>query len=65
MPHQGNERQQSVNDFGSCIIGNMSGVWLKVSINNDMAALMGKFYAEYSRHIFRDSNNPYYLHRYY
>ena len=42
LPHHENERQQSVNNFGSCIIGNMSGAWSKVSINKDMAAFMGR-----------------------
>jgi len=30
------------NDFASRIIGNMSGAWAKVSINKDMAAIMGR-----------------------
>jgi hypothetical protein len=42
LPHLENERQQSINNFGSCIIGNMSGALSKVSINNDMAAFIGR-----------------------
>jgi len=41
--HLQNERQQSVNDFGSCIMINMSGACSQVSINKDMAAFMGRY----------------------
>jgi len=42
LPHHENERQQSINDFGSCIIGNMTGAWSEVSIYKDIAAFMGR-----------------------
>jgi len=37
------ERQQSVDDIWSCIIGNMSGAWSRASIKKDMAAFIGRY----------------------
>jgi hypothetical protein len=42
LSHFENEHPQSVNDFGSCIIGNIRVASSKVSINKDMAAFMGR-----------------------
>jgi len=41
LPHVENDRQWSINNFVSCIFGNMSGAWLQASINKDMAACIG------------------------
>jgi len=40
--HPGNERQWSVNDFWSCILGNQSGDWLRTVINGVLATFIGK-----------------------
>jgi len=37
------ERQQSIDDIWSCILGIMSGAWSQVSIKKDMAAIMGRY----------------------
>ena len=42
MPHPENERQQSVDDFWSCIFSNLSGDWLQTFINDLLAAFIGK-----------------------
>jgi len=42
LPHAENETQQSVNNFWSCIMGNLSGAWLQTFINEVLAALIGK-----------------------
>jgi hypothetical protein len=43
LPHRENDHQRKVNDFGSCIIHNMSGASLQTSINKDMTAFMGRY----------------------
>jgi len=43
LPHHEIERQLSVNNFWSCIFGNISGAWSQVSIQKDMAALIGRY----------------------
>ena len=43
LPRLENERQWRVNDFCSCIFGNMSGTWSQASINKQLAALLGKY----------------------
>jgi len=42
LPHPGNECQQSVNHFWSCILGNLSGNWLQIVITEVEASLNGK-----------------------
>ena len=42
LPHLGNQRQQSVNDLWSCILGNLSGDWLQTVINGELAAFISK-----------------------
>ena len=46
LPYRAYEHQQSVNDFWSCIFGNMSGTWSQASINKDMAVFIGKYVRE-------------------
>jgi len=43
LPHPENERQSSVNNWRSCIFGNLSGAWSHVSINKWLAAFMSKW----------------------
>jgi len=43
LPHPENDRQWSVNNFWSCIFGNMSGAWVQASIKMDMAAFIGRY----------------------
>jgi len=42
LPHPENEHQWNINDFCSCILGNLTGDWLKTSINEVLAAFRGK-----------------------
>jgi len=42
LPHPGNERQWSVNNWWCCILGDLSGAWSHVSINKWLAAFMSK-----------------------
>ena len=42
VPHPGNDCQQSVNDFWSCILGNLSGDWLQIFIKEVLAIFIGK-----------------------
>jgi len=42
LPNPENERQSSINDFKSCIVGNPTGDWLETSINQKLAAFRGK-----------------------
>ena len=42
LPHPGNERQRSVNDFRSCILGNQSGLWLQLATTEVLASFIGK-----------------------
>jgi len=42
LPHPGNERQWSVNDFRSCILGNLSGHLLQIVITEILATFIGK-----------------------
>jgi len=37
-----NEHQRSVNDFWSCIMGNLSGYWLQPFMNELLAGLIGR-----------------------
>jgi len=46
MPHHENERQQSVNDFWSCIMGNLGGDRLHIVINWLLTAFIGKSESE-------------------
>jgi len=43
MPHPAYERQSSVNNWSSCILGNLNGAWSHVSINKWLAACMSKY----------------------
>ena len=36
------ERQQSINHFGCCILGNLSGDWLRPFLNEVLATFVGK-----------------------
>jgi len=42
MPHHENERQLSVNDCWSCIMGNLERDRLHIAINRLLAAFIGK-----------------------
>jgi len=42
LPHDENERQWSVNDSWSCILGNPGGVMLQIVIYEVLAAFIGK-----------------------
>jgi hypothetical protein len=42
LPDHENERQQSVNDFWSCILGNLRGERLQIVINEVLASFIGK-----------------------
>jgi len=42
LPHPENECQWSVNNGWSCVLGNLSGTWSHVSMNNWLAAVMSK-----------------------
>ena len=42
LPHPENERQSSVNNLWSCILGNLCGAWSHASINKWLAAIMSK-----------------------
>ena len=42
LPHPGNERERSVNNFWSCILGNQSGHWLQIVIIEVLAFFIGK-----------------------
>jgi len=37
-----NERQQSMNDFWICIVGNLGGDWLRPFLNEVLAVFMGQ-----------------------
>jgi len=41
--HPENERQSSVNNRWSCILGILSGTWSHISINKWLAAFMSKW----------------------
>jgi len=43
LPHPENERQQSVYDFLSCILGNLSGDWLHIFIIEVLATWIGRW----------------------
>jgi len=43
LPHPENECHWSVNDWWSCILGNLSGAWSHVSINKCLAAFMNNW----------------------
>jgi len=42
LPHPENERQPSINDFWSCILGNLTGDMLLTVINEGLAAFIEK-----------------------
>jgi len=42
LPHHGNECQQSVNDFWSCILRNLCGHRLQIVITKVLASSIGK-----------------------
>jgi hypothetical protein len=42
LPHHENEYQRSVNDFWSCIIGNLSCELLHTVVNGILAAFIGE-----------------------
>jgi hypothetical protein len=42
LPHPKNESQQSIDNFGSYILDNLSGDWLQTSINEVLATFRGK-----------------------
>jgi len=42
LPHVDNERQRSVNDDSSCILGNHTADRLQVVIKESLAAFVGK-----------------------
>jgi len=43
LPHPGNERPWSVNNWWSCILGNLGGAWSHLSRNKWFAGFMGKY----------------------
>ena len=43
LPHLDIERQRGVNDYWSCILGNLCGAWSQTSINNKLVALVGRW----------------------
>jgi len=42
LPHLGNERQSSVNDFWSCVLGNHTADMLESVIKEFLTAFIGK-----------------------
>jgi hypothetical protein len=42
LPHHENERQRSINDSWSCILGNLLGERLQIVINEVLAFFIGK-----------------------
>jgi len=42
LHHPGNEHQWYVNDFRSCILGNLSGHWMQIVITEVLASFIGK-----------------------
>ena len=42
LPDSDNVRQQSINDFWSCIVGNLIGEWLQTPIDRELAAFIGR-----------------------
>ena len=42
LPHFENECQQSINEFYSCIVSNMSGTWSQTSIRKQLAVYIGR-----------------------
>jgi len=43
LPHPHNEHQWGVNNWWSCILGNLSGTWSHISINKWLAGCISKY----------------------